>query len=108
MMSNIFGIPFAGADICGYLSNTTAELCTRWHFVGAFYPLSRNQNDMNSMSQEPYEFKSQVYNRTGMSYMDHMREAINLKYTLSPYYFSQLNNVKKVGGTFYKPVWFEF
>lgn len=60
------------------------------------------------MSQEPYEFKSQVYNRTGMSYMDHMREAINLKYTLSPYYFSQLNNVKKVGGTFYKPVWFEF
>lgn len=57
MMSNIFGIPFAGSDICGYLSNTEAKLCTKWHFVGAFYPFSRNYNSEGSMSQEPYEFK---------------------------------------------------
>lgn len=108
MMSNIFGIPFSGADICGYLSNTTAELCTRWHFVGAFYPLSRNQNDVNSISQEPYVFKNQIYDKTQTSYMGHMRDAILLKYSLLPYYFAQLNKIKKEGGTFFKPVWFEF
>ena len=57
MMSTIFGIPFTGGDICGYYGNTTAELCTRWHHIGAFYPLSRNHNYIDSVAQEPYVFK---------------------------------------------------
>ena len=36
MMSNIMGAPFAGSDICGFNGNTTADLCARWHVVGAF------------------------------------------------------------------------
>lgn len=107
MMHNVIGIPLAGADICGFGGNTTAELCARWHVVGAFYPFSRNHNSVGTKLQEPYLFNTTTFFGS-LTYTDIMRSAMRTKYSLLNYYYTELSMLHETGGPFYKPVFFEF
>lgn len=108
MQMNMFGIPFVGSDICGFIGDTTPDLCAKWHTLGAFYPFSRNHNNYGQLSQEPYAFGDQEYEK-GKKYIDIMRDAINMKYQLIRYYYTNLFEISTKGtGTFYKPLFFEF
>lgn len=104
---NQFAIPMVGADICGFGGNTNAELCAKWHMVGATYPFSRNHNSYGSDPQEPYVFAKDMYNST-TSYMEIMKFGIQTKYALLNYYYSQYENVHQNGGALIKPLYFDF
>lgn len=84
----MFGIQLAGVDICGFGGNTTPELCARWHTVGAFYPFSRNHNSIGQNPQEPWVFQDEY--EKGIKYMDIMRSAIQQKYSMIRYFYTQL------------------
>jgi len=97
--SGLFGMPMAGADICGFEGDTTEELCSRWYQVGVLYPFSRNHNSIDNIDQNPWDF--------GSTLLETARLNIRFKYAIMKHYYAQF---LKQGGTgmIFKPVFFEF
>eukprot|EP00830_Metopus_es_P015414 TRINITY_DN4440_c0_g3_i2.p1 TRINITY_DN4440_c0_g3~~TRINITY_DN4440_c0_g3_i2.p1 ORF type:complete len:886 (+),score=154.41 TRINITY_DN4440_c0_g3_i2:58-2715(+) len=95
----MYGIPLVGADICGFIFDTTEELCARWMQVGSFYPFSRNHNDIHSKPQEPY-----IWEKVATA----SRNAIRQKYSILRYYYTKLFEVSLYGGSLVRPMFFEF
>merc|ERR1711957_845821 len=95
-----------GSDICGFIGNTNSELCARWHVVGSFYPFSRNHNNWEQIPQEPYHFTERY--EGSVQYLDIMKMAIFNKYNMIRYYYTEMSMLSQVGGTFFKPLFFEF
>ena len=114
---NIFGVPFSGADICGFHRSSTDELCARWHILGSFYPFSRNHNVDTGLPQEPWEFNTRSRyedwtddKRPKEGYTLHAaKTGIKMRYSLMRYAYSQFMQIslgKK--GAYFKPAFFEF
>jgi len=96
----IFGISLVGADICGFNSETTEELCTRWQEVGALYPFSRNHNAIRMRSQEPYAFSRQHLQIT--------KKYLAIRYSLLPYYYTLFFDMSRDGSCcVWRPLFFE-
>ena len=105
---NIFGIPFSGADICGFEKNVSKDLCIRWYNLGIFYPFMRNDNSKKSKDQFPWSFeknnKKEKYNSINI-----IKKNINLRYSLLRYLYSQLFLISlNEKSSLFKPIMFEF
>jgi alpha-glucosidase (family GH31 glycosyl hydrolase) len=96
---NIFGVPMVGADICGFLLDTNEELCARWIEVGAFYPFTRNHNALNQTPQELYLWDSVA---------EAGRNALNLRYRILPYLYTQFAQAHYQGLMVAQPLWAKY
>uniref|UniRef100_A0A8C2U6M7 alpha-glucosidase n=1 Tax=Coturnix japonica TaxID=93934 RepID=A0A8C2U6M7_COTJA len=99
---SLFGFPYIGADICGFVFDTTEELCRRWMQVGAFYPFSRNHNAEGYIPQDPAVFGADsVLVQTSKHYL-------TIRYTLLPYLYTLFYRAHTRGDTVVRPVLHEF
>jgi alpha-D-xyloside xylohydrolase len=96
---NIFAVPAIGADICGFIYDTTEELCARWIEVGAFYPFSRNHNTLGAAPQELYLWDSVT---------EAAQKALGMRYMLLPYMYTLFYQAHSLGETVARPMWFNY
>jgi len=98
---NQFGIPLVGADICGFIEDSTEELCARWQQLGAFYPFSRNHNNIDAIEQDPGLWEGGLVARVA-------RDALLTKYSLLPVLYTLFFIHSTAGETVVRPLWHEF
>ncbi|WIA37090.1 hypothetical protein OEZ86_014060 [Tetradesmus obliquus] len=99
LAAGLWGMPQAGADICGFLGNSTEELCARWMSAGAFYTFSRNHNSLYSSPQEPY---------TWPAVAAAAKKALGMRYRLLPHLYSWHFRAHVQGGAVAQPLLFAF
>lgn len=96
----MFGVPLVGTDICGFTSNTTVELCARWHELGAFYGFARNHNTIHANDQDPVALGSTVVAAA--------KRSLNMRYAMLPYLYTLFYRASAFGETVMRPLFFEY
>lgn len=94
------GLPFVGADVGGFQSDTNAELLTRWTQLGTFVPFFRNHSAVDTCRQEPYLLDE--------PYKSICRDFIKLRYRLIPYIYTLMQEATTSGTPIMRPLVFEF
>ena len=94
------GLPFVGADVGGFQSDTNAELLTRWTQLGTFVPFFRNHSAVDACRQEPYLLDE--------PYKSICRDFIKLRYRLIPYIYTLMQEATTSGTPIMRPLVFEF
>ncbi|KAM6201839.1 putative maltase-glucoamylase 2 [Rhynchocyon petersi] len=100
MEFSLFGIPYTGADICGFSGDAEYEMCVRWVQLGAFYPLSRNHNSKGTRRQDPVSWNT--------TFEDISRSVLEIRYTLLPYLYTLMHLAHTEGSTVVRPLLHEF
>jgi alpha-glucosidase len=96
----VSGQPFVGADIGGFMGNSSAELLVRWYQYGALTPFCRNHNTKGSPDQYPWTF--------GEENLELCRAALRLRYRLLPEIYSAFLRAMETGEPIQRPLVFDF
>uniref|UniRef100_A0A8C6T5C8 alpha-glucosidase n=1 Tax=Neogobius melanostomus TaxID=47308 RepID=A0A8C6T5C8_9GOBI len=99
---SLFGVPYIGADICGFFDDSDEDLCRRWMQVGAFYPFSRNHNAQGYRPQDPAWYGAES------TLVKSSKHYLTIRYTLLPYLYTLFYKAHTTGETVVRPVMHEF
>ena len=95
---NMCGYLYNGADLGGFLTNTSEDLLIRWTQLGVFTPLMRNHSAFKSRRQEPNLFGSRQV----------LRDIIRIRYMLIPYLYSEFMRCALENDLLFRPLAFDF
>lgn len=94
------GVAFVGCDIGGFAGDATPELFARWMEWGVFQPFCRGHSAMGTRDQEPWAF--------GQDTERIARAAIELRYRLMPYVYTQFVEASETGIPVNRPLALEY
>jgi len=96
----VAGITFSGADVGGFFGNPDGELVARWYQAGAFYPFFRAHAHIDAKRREPWLL--------GEPYLSVIRDAIRVRYSLLPYWYTVFYQHHETGLPVLRPIWVEY
>lgn len=96
----ISGQPFVGADIGGFAGPGSMELLIRWYQCATLTPFCRNHNIEGEPDQYPWVF--------GEAAEKICREAIETRYRLMPYIYTQFMLASESGAPVQRPLMFQY
>ena len=97
LSSGIAGIPFVGADICGFMKYASEELCARWAAAGAWYPYARDHHADGF--QEFWRWPKVA---------DASRKAFGVRYRALPYLYTAFADSRAHGCPVARPLFMAF
>ncbi|KAF3927139.1 Alpha-glucosidase [Dactylellina cionopaga] len=95
LSQGIAGFPFSGADVGGFFGNPSKELLTRWYQSGIWYPFFRAHAHIDAKRREPY--------LAGDPYTGIIREAVRLRYSLLPAWYTAFHRASLDGMPIIRP-----
>ncbi|MBF0408984.1 MAG: glycoside hydrolase family 31 protein [Candidatus Riflebacteria bacterium] len=96
----ISGVPFTGSDVGGFAGYPTGELAVRWFQFGALCPFFRAHGEINQPDKEPFAFGDYIGRL--------VKEAINLRYKLLPFIYTEFYQCSMSGIPIIRPMFVEF
>ncbi|MCA9781738.1 MAG: hypothetical protein KC800_33700, partial [Candidatus Eremiobacteraeota bacterium] len=94
------GVSFVGCDVGGFIGTPSPELYSRWMQAATLSPFMRSHTVHDTPDQEPWSFGEETERRS--------REALERRYSLMPYLYSELHRTYRTGVPMYRPMWLEF
>lgn len=98
LSANLAGIPYWNSDIGGFNGNPTPELYLRWCQFGLFNPVYRPHGAFSD--REPWRFGTDVENA--------VRDVLELRYRLLPYYYTIARESYDTGMPIMRPLVMEW
>jgi alpha-glucosidase len=90
------GVSLVGFDTGGFWGDATGELLTRFTQLGALFPFFRNHSARDTQPQEPWAL--------GQPFEAFIRQAIELRYRLLPYFYTLADEAARTGAPITRPM----